>query len=146
MAQEPESYEGIIEGRTVEVIMESSYVLEALRAPVFVDDLGDFRAVGRALLESWQERVPGFGVDMQISHGSGEAERLCSVGIVVQWIAAPEDDFTSTVSRQGIAAIKDGEDPWDAYMLAITRASWLWGLEAREMSKSDHQLKTLLVG
>ena len=146
MSQEPQRYEGIIEGRTVEVIMESSYVLEALRAPVFVDDLGDFRAVGRALVEAWQERVPGFGVDMQISHGSGEAERLCSVGIVVQWIDLPEDDITSTISRQGIAAIKDGEDPWDAYMLAITRASWLWGLEAREMSKSDHQLKTLLVG
>ena len=144
MTQEHERYEGISEDRTVEVIMESSYVLEALRAPVFVDDLGDFRAVGRALLEAWQERVPGFGVDMQISHGSGEAERLCSVGIVVQWIAAPEDDFTSTVSRQGIAAIKAGEDPWDAYMLAVTRASWLWGLEAREMTPGDQQLKALL--
>ena len=146
MSQEHERYEGIIEDRTVEVVMESSYVLEALRAPVFVDDLGDFRAVGRALLEAWRERVPGFGVDMQISHGSGEVDRLCSVGIVVQWIAAGEDDFTSTVSRQGLAAIKAGEDPWDAYLLAVTRASWLWGLEAREMTKSDHQLKTLLVG
>ena len=146
MSQDNERYEGISEDRTVEVIMESSYVLEALRAPVFVDDLGDFRGVGRALLEAWQERVPGFGVDMQISHGSGEVERLCSVGVVVQWIAAPEDDFTSTVSRQGIAAIKAGEDPWDAYLLAATRASWLWGLEAREMTKSDQQLKSLLIG
>ena len=146
MAQEHERFEGISEDRTVEVIMDSSYVLEALRAPVFVHDLGDFRAVGRALLEAWRERVPGFGVDMQISHGSGEAERLCSVGIAVQWIAAPEDDFTSTVSRQGIATIKADKDPWDAYLLAVTRASWMWGLEAREMTKSDHQLKTLLVG
>ena len=146
MSQEHERYEGISEGRTVEVVMESSYVLEALRAPVFVDDLEDFRAVGRALVEAWQERVPGFGVDMQISHGSGEAERLCSVGIVVQWLARTADDYAMSVSREGIAAIKDGEDPWDAYMLAITRASWLWGLEAREMTKSDHQLKTLLVG
>ena len=146
MAQDNERYESISEGRAVAVVMESSYVLEALRAPVFVDDLGDFRAVGRALLAAWRERVPGFGVDMQISHGSGEVERLCSVGIVVEWIAAPEDDFTSTVSRQGIAAIKDGEDPWDAYVLAVTRASWLWGLEAREMTKSDHQLKSLLTG
>ena len=51
-----------------------------------------------------------------------------------------------SVSRQGIAAIKDGEGPWDAYLLAVTRASRLWGLAAREMTKSDHQLKSLLVG
>ena len=146
MTEELKRFEGIIEDRTVEVVMESSHVLEALRPPVFVDDLTDFRAVGRALLEAWRERVPGFGVEIQISHGSGEVERLCSVGIAVEWTAAPEDDFTSTVSRQGIAAIKDGEDPWDAYLLAATRASWLWGLEAREMTKSDHQLKSLLVG
>ena len=30
MSQDNERYEGIIEDRTVEVIMESSYVLEAL--------------------------------------------------------------------------------------------------------------------
>ena len=146
MAQEHERFEGISEDRTVEVVMESSYVLEALRAPVFVDDLGDFRAVGRALLEAWRERVPGFGVEIQISFGSEEVEQLCTVGIVVQWLARTADDYAMSVSREGIAAIKDGEDPWDAYMLAVTRASWLWGLEAREMSKSDHQLKTLLVG
>ena len=144
MAQEHERYEGISEGRTVEVVMESSYVLEALRAPVFVDDLGDFRAVGRALLEAWRERVPGFGVEIQISFGSEEVEQLCTVGIVVQWLARTADDYAMSVSREGIAAIKDGEDPWDAYMLAVTRASWLWGLEAREMTPGDQQLKALL--
>ena len=144
MPEENERYEGISEDRTVEVIMDSSYVLEALRAPVVVDDLGDFRAVGRALLEAWRERVPGFGVDMQISHGSGEAERLCSVGIAVKWTAAPEDDFASTVSRQGMAAIRDGEDPWDAYLLAVTRASWLWGLEPKALTDQEQRIRTLL--
>ena len=146
MTQELKRFEGIIEDRTVEVVMESSHVLEALRPPVFVDDLTDFRAVGRALLEAWRERVPGFGVEIQISHGSEEVEQLCTVGIVVQWFARPSDDYAMSVSREGIAAIKDGEEPWDACMLAVTRASWLWGLEAREMTKSDHQLEALLVG
>ena len=144
MPEEFERYQGIHGGSTAEVVMEARDVLEALRGPVAVEDIGDFRAVGRALLEAWRERVPGFGIDMQTSFGSGEAERLCSVGIVVEWIARPGDDFTTSVSRQGIAAVRDGEDPWDAYLLAVTRASWLWGLEPKALTDQEQRIRTLL--
>ena len=144
MSEENERYEGINGGQAAKVVMEARDVLEALRAPVIVDDLGDLRGVGRALLEAWRERVPGFGIDMQTSFGSGEAERLCSVGIVVEWIERPGDDCTTPVSRQGIAAVRDGEDPWDAYLLAVTRASWLWGLEPKELTDRAQKFRTLL--
>ena len=144
MPEENECYEGIHGGSAAEVVMEARDVLEALRGSVAVEDIGDLRAVGRALLEAWRERVPGFGIDMQTSFGSGEAERLCSVGIVVEWIARPGDDCTTSVSRQGIAAIRDGEDPWDAYLLAVTRASWLWGLEPRELTDLDQRIRAML--
>ena len=94
MSQEPNRYEGIIEDHTVEVVMASSDVLEALRAPVFVDDLGDFRAVGRALLAAWRERVPGFGVGIQISHGSEEVEQFCTVGICLLYTSPSPRDRT----------------------------------------------------
>ena len=146
MSQEPQRYEGIIEDRTVEVVMESSYVLEALRAPVFVDDLGTSAPWAG---HCWRPGGNGSQVLVWRYRSALAPKRWNSSVPWGSWCSGSPEPQTTTsmsVSREGIAAIKDGEDPWDAYMLAVTRASWLWGLEARKMTKSDHQLKALLTG
>ena len=130
------------EGGIPEVAMLAHEVLAALTVPVIVDDPGDVEAVGQALLDAWRERVPLFGVDLQMDHGEGVW--VYTVGITVGMALKDCEEDRPIISRQGIARVGPEEDPWTAYWLAFTRASWLWGLRAREATETDHTVRAIL--
>ena len=122
------------------LVMPASKVLELLAQPVWVDELGDIHDQGIALLNAWSARVPMYGLSTSAPVGVG----VLMLEVSVEWLTNESEDSAVEVSRSGVVKFMRGDDPWDAYMLALVRASSVWGLKLRVRTLEDDAVMRML--
>ena len=97
-------------------------ILEAFRRPIPVESSNGVLTVPD-LLGFLNEAAPGFAIECEVQ---GE---YVNVSLTINWLADISDSV-GAVSRQGLAAIQDG-DVVAAHETALLRSAELWGLTAQ---------------